>query len=185
MKPTRKGPRPLAELIEPCLGPVIAKQGFSGADILVSWPEIVGERLGALSQPVKLDWPRRRREDERTPAEPGTLVVRTDGAAALELQHLAPVVIERVNSYYGWRCIGRLVLKQAPVRRLPVRRPTAPALSPGRSDALARSIVGIDDAALGGALARLGTALLGRAPIERQNDGPVDEGHAAATITVT
>lgn len=162
MKPKRSGARPLAELIGPCLGPAIAKQGFSGADILVSWPEIVGERLGAMSQPVKLDWPRRRREDERAPSEPGTLVVRTDGAAALELQHLAPVVIERVNAYYGWRCVGRIVLKQAPVRRARPAGVAPRTLAPEAASDIAGRIAAIADPALGRALTRLGTALLGQ-----------------------
>ena len=48
--------------------------------------------------------------------EPATLVVRVESAFALELQHLAPLLIERINAHYGWRCVGRLVLKQGPVR---------------------------------------------------------------------
>ena len=54
-------------------------------------------------------------------------MIRVESAFALELQHLAPVVIERVNAYYGWRCIGKLVLKQGPVRRAEKKRPAAPA----------------------------------------------------------
>ena len=77
---------PLAEYLESCLGPTIAKQGFSGTDILVSWPEIAGERLAGYSQPIKVDWPRR--ANPNAPADPATLVVRVESAFALELQHL-------------------------------------------------------------------------------------------------
>ena len=56
-------------------------------------------------------------------------MIRVEGAFALELQHLAPIVIERVNTYYGWRCIGKLVLKQGPVRRAEKKRPAPPVLS--------------------------------------------------------
>ena len=68
--------------------------------------------------------------------EPATLVVRVESAFALEMQHLAPIVIERVNAHYGWRCVGRLVLKQGPVRRRPTR--PAPRAGPDGSGAPAR-----------------------------------------------
>ncbi len=59
------------------------------------------------------------------------LVVRTESAFALEMQHLAPIVIERVNTYYGWRCIGRIVLKQGPVHAAEKKRPVVPRLERG------------------------------------------------------
>ena len=50
----------LAELIESCIGPAFAAQGFASTDILASWSEIVGERLAQACQPEKLEWSRRR-----------------------------------------------------------------------------------------------------------------------------
>ncbi len=44
-------------------------------------------------------------------------MVRVEGVFALELQHLAPVVIQRVNAHYGWACIGRIVMRQGRVDR--------------------------------------------------------------------
>lgn len=165
--------RQLAELIEPCLGRVVAKQGFSGADILVSWPEIVGERLGALSQPVKVDWPRRPRDGARASSEPGALVVRAESAAALELQHLAPLVIERVNAFYGWRCIGRLVLKQAPVGRRVGASARRRILGEPERRRIDDAVAGIDDEGLKAALDRLGSALLGAAERPVREDAGV------------
>ncbi len=93
----------------------------------MAWPDIVGERLASFTQPLKIEWKRRSAgADPATRPEPATLVVRVESAFALEMQHLAPVVIERVNAHYGWRCIGRIVLKQGPVRRPEPRRPAAP-----------------------------------------------------------
>lgn len=151
-----KRPKPLADFIEPCLGPTIAKQGFSGTDILVSWPEIVGERLAAVSQPLKLDWPRRPHRD--APAEPAALVVRVESAFALEVQHLAPVILERVNAFYGWRCAGRLVLKQGPVRRRAAIAPPAP-LGAAERERIAASLAAIGPDDLRAALERLGIAV--------------------------
>lgn len=171
--------RPLAELIEACLGKVVAQQGFANADILVSWPEIVGERLGRLSQPIKVDWPRRPRDGAGTASQPGTLVVRTDSAAALELQHLAPVVIERVNAFYGWRCVGRVVLKQAPVGRGMPARARLRELAPAERQRVAEALSGIEEADLRRALDRLGSALLASSAREA---GDRALGHGPATI---
>ena len=74
--------------------------------------------------------------------EPATLIVRVESAFALELQHLAPLVIERVNAHYGWRCVGRLVLKQGPVPRPRPARPAPPELSPEDRVRLAEKTAG-------------------------------------------
>ncbi len=167
---------PLAEFLESCLGPTIAKQGFSGSDIIVSWPEIVGERLAAYSQPVKVEWPRRANPD--APADPSTLVIRTESAFAIELQHLAPIIIERVNGFYGWRCVGRLVLKQGPVIR---PSPPPPALVPGPAERqeAAEAAKSVADDALRGALERLGSAVLAAERRDRSGTGRPSMPHSS------
>ena len=158
-------PRPLADLIDASLGRALAAQGFAAADVLVSWPEIVGERLAAATQPLKIEWPRRRAgADPTARPEPATLVVRVESAFALDLQHLAPVIVERVNVHYGWRCVGRLVLKQGPVRR-PAGAPAKLApLSEDERNRIAQAVAAVDDEALRQALDRLGQAVASAAP---------------------
>src|SRR5918997_4171912 len=123
-------PKPLADLMDACLGPALAAQGFAASDVIAAWADIVGARLAGFTQPIRIDWPRGAARDRDTRPEPATLVVRVEGAFALEMQHLAPVIIERVNAHYGWRCIGRLVLKQGPVKRAAPADPPAPTLTP-------------------------------------------------------
>lgn len=152
--------KPLAELIEACIGPAYAAQGFASTDILDAWSAIVGERLARSCQPVKLEWPRRPRRDDKGRTEPGTLVVRVEGAFALELQHLAPVVIERVNAHYGWACIGRIVMKQGRVQRAGRRSP-ARAIDPARRGEVALAVSRVETDGLREALDRLGCAVIG------------------------
>ncbi len=150
--------RPLADLLGPTLGPLLAAQGFTGADVVDSWPEIVGERLAAASRPVKIEWPRRGRGADPEAREPATLVVRVESAFALEMQHLAPLVAERINAIYGWRCIGRIVLKQGPV----ARRSPAPRRREASEDErrrVAAAVAEVETAELRGALERLGRAV--------------------------
>ena len=162
--PHRPRLRHLADLIEPTLDRALAAQGFSGHDIVASWPDIVGERLSTSSRPIKVDWPRRR-PGESGRSEPATLVVRVEAAFALELQHMAPVVIERINAVYGWRCVGKLVLKQGPVGREARRgRPLPPLPSADDCRRVAAATAPVENEALRGALARLGHAVAAGRP---------------------
>jgi hypothetical protein len=156
--------RPLADLLETTLGPVLAAQGFTEHDIVAAWPDLVGERLGTASLPLKVEWPRRR-PGETGRSEPATLVVRVEGAFAIELQHMAPLVVERINAIYGWRCIGRIVLKQGPVGRAarkPKPIPPLPSADDCRRVAVATS--GVAAEPLREALTRLGHAVAASAP---------------------
>lgn len=152
----RPRPRPLADLVAPTLGPVLAAQGFTGADVVESWPEIVGERLAVASRPVKVEWPRRGMEATRS--EPATLVVRVESAFALEMQHLAPLIAERINAVYGWRCIGRLVLKQGPVARRIAPRKRRDATEEERRR-IKDAVASVETDELRAALERLGRAV--------------------------
>ncbi|RVU19463.1 DUF721 domain-containing protein [Methylobacterium oryzihabitans] len=152
--------KPLSELIERSLGPVFAAQGFASTDIIASWPDIVGERLARACQPEKLDWPRRRATQERGRPAPGTLIVRVDGAFALELQHLAPQVIERINRHYGWACVGRISLRQDRIARPGPRKPAPPPLDPLRRGEVALAVSRVGEDGLRDALDRLGIAVL-------------------------
>ncbi len=160
----RKPARPLAELVDSCLGEALAKQGFAGADIVVSWPDIVGEALARRSRPMRIAWPRKPSGLGREPVqpEPATLHVRVESAFALELQHQAPLVVERVNAYFGWACVGRLRLEQGPVGRgkpVPVRPPAPP---PAAVEAARAAAAGVEDEGLREALVRLGAAVIAR-----------------------
>ena len=81
---------------------------------MTRWTEIVGAEIAARSEPIKIQWPRPADGEER---EPGTLVLRVEGPAAIEIQHPANVICERVNRFLGWRAVGRIALRQAPLRR--------------------------------------------------------------------
>jgi hypothetical protein len=121
----RKNPwsRPLADLVQTAIDPILRRQGFGQSDLVLFWDDIVGERLAAVSQPVKVQWPASKRDRAAdNGSAPATLVVRVETGFALELQHLAPIVIERVNAHFGWRCISRLLLKQGPIAAPPPAR---------------------------------------------------------------
>jgi hypothetical protein len=154
-KPARSFPRPLSDLLTATLTGVLKAQGFASAEILSRWADIVGAEIAASSEPLKINWPRARNEE--TP-EPATLILRVEGPAALEIQHLSAVILERVNRFFGWQAIGRIALRQAPLRR------RAPAKVPARPDEaaaarIAESLPAIEDDELRQAIGRLGAAI--------------------------
>jgi hypothetical protein len=87
--------------------PVLGKQGLGEAQLLQEWPAIIGDELARYCWPIKLSFPRGERRD-------GTLRLRVASALALEIQHREPVLLERINGYFGYRAVVRLALVQGP-----------------------------------------------------------------------
>jgi hypothetical protein len=153
--PARSFPRPLAELTGATLSGAFKAQGFANTEILSRWGDIVGPEVAAHSEPIKINWPRPVGEDMPDPA---TLVLRVEGPAALEIQHLSALILERVNRFFGWQAIGRISLRQAPLRRRAApKRPAAP--DPAVMARIAESLPQVEDDCLREALARLGAAI--------------------------
>jgi len=153
-KPSRSFPRPLSEFLGATLSDSLKTQGFASTEIIARWADIVGTEIAAHSEPMKITWPRANTTgdmDDGVP-EPATLVLRVEGPAALEIQHLSAVILERVNRFFGWQAIGRIALRQAPLRR---REP----LDPEVAARIAASLPAIEDEDLRQALARLGAAI--------------------------
>lgn len=151
----------MADLVGAALDPVLARQGFSESDLILNWEDIVGERLGATSRPIKVHWPPR--PPGRSPDAPlptATLLIRVEGGFAIELQHMADAVIARVNSHLGWRCIGKLSFRQGPIERAAVPNRRRPPPSPAKLAAAEEGLVDVGDDALRSALGRLGAHVL-------------------------
>lgn len=158
---------PLADLVGEAIDPVLARQGFGEADILLHWEDIVGERIAANSRPIRLQWPPRPpgRQVGAMP-QPATLVVRVEGGFGLELQHQSDQVLARVNAHLGWRCVGKLSFKQGPIdRNPPVAKRAAP--SAEAVAAAATRVREIEDDGLRSALGRLGAHVLKQCSSER------------------
>jgi hypothetical protein len=165
-KPSRSFAKPLRDLLGKVVGDTFTRQGFASAELVTRWTEIVGGEIAAHSEPVKIQWPR--------PVSPsatsltggeglalgrvaGTLVLRVEGPAAIEVQHLVNVICERVNRFLGWRAVERIALRQAPLRR--DLRPSTRAPDPAAAARIAANMPEVADEDLRQALARLGAAV--------------------------
>jgi hypothetical protein len=164
-KPGRTFARPLRDLLGKVVGDTFRRQGFASAELVTRWPEIAGTEIAAHSEPIKIQWPRASPSlSSPTGGKasewgqlPGTLVLRVEGPAAIEIQHLAHLICERVNRFLGWRAVERVTLRQAPLRRAPRR--SAPATDGAAVADVATTMPEIADDALRQALARLGAAV--------------------------
>lgn len=141
-------PRTLEECITPVVRPVLKDKGLAASRLLAKWESIVGPMLSMHCYPEKLSFPRGRKTG-------GTLTVSVESGFATELQHLQPVIMERLASYFGYQAITRIAISHswpehpAPKHR---RKPEPIAASVTESveddelraalDALARSISG-------------------------------------------
>jgi len=156
----RKGPVAAAKLLAKVTNPAFRRQGFVESEVLLRWPAIVGPELARLATPEKLTFTR------GSPAG-GVLHVRAAGAAGVEVQHLAPTVIERVNSYYGYRAVARVHIVQAPLTRnteQQAKTAAKRALSTDERRRLDAALAATDNPRLKAALARLGAQVLAHDP---------------------
>jgi hypothetical protein len=130
--------------------PILARRG---GGILIrlkaEWAVIVGPDWAEACWPATL-------------GRDGGLKLRAAPGAALELQHRAPLIIERINLFFGRTVVTRLALVQGP---LPLAsgatRPFIPPLSKREAKALDQRLSDIADPDLRAALAQLGRAVSG------------------------
>jgi hypothetical protein len=161
-----RGFRSAGETARRRLSEAAAGHGFAEPEVLLRWPEVVGERLSGLCVPVKVSYSRAGRLG-------AILVVRVEGARATEVEHLGPRIIERVNQFYGYRAIDRLKVTQttggasggfaeepAGYQGRPQAAPAEP--SPAAEARAAEMTRGIENEALRAALTRMGAHVLSR-----------------------
>jgi len=81
------------------------KYGFINSDILTDWEKIAGSDLAAKISPVKLSFPMGQRQN-------GTLYVKIKNASFSSIiQYQFPMVIDRVNTYFGYRAVATVKIK--------------------------------------------------------------------------
>ena len=155
--------KPLRDTVAKLIGESFRQRGFASAELVTRWAEIAGAEIAACSEPLKIQWTRPPRSMSPGGAameggqEPGTLVLRVEGPAAIEIQHTADVICERVNRFLGWRAVARLALRQAPLRR--GARKQVRSIDVDATARIAASLPDIANDELRQAVARLGAAV--------------------------
>ena len=103
--PRRGHARAAGELVGDIAGTTFKRFGFVQGAVVSRWAEIVGERYARVSTPESIRFPAGRKSD-------GTLTLSVEGAHAPLMQHLAPLIIERVNRFFGYEAVGKIAFRQ-------------------------------------------------------------------------
>ncbi len=69
--------------------------------LIQDWPVIVGTYLSLNTRPVKITFPTGKKGN-------GTLLLAVHGGFATEVQHMEPVLLEKINTYFGYQAVQRL-----------------------------------------------------------------------------
>ena len=102
--------------------------GFIQSSVVSRWHEIVGERYAGVSSPESIRFPVGKRSG-------GVLTLVVDGAHATMMQHVAPVIVERVNRFFGYAAVARVAFRQGAVREAKAKpRAAPPSLRPIPAD---------------------------------------------------
>jgi hypothetical protein len=181
MRPGRGGAKRLAEFTPGLIAEALAARGLSETSLIADWPAIVGETLARHARPIELKWPPRvSKRDPDAPIVPATLVLRVESAFALEAQHSASVIVDRVNAHLGWRCVDRIAFRQGPLPPLKDKRRAAPVPSDAAEAAARAAAARIEDDGLREAVARLGARAIDRsAGLRRAAGARTAKGDAA------
>lgn len=142
---------PIASSVNDLVKPIYKKHGFAEHRILTEWDSIVGKELAACSIPQKLSGAKMQ--------EGGTLHVLVASARALELQHMQPVILDRIATYFGYRAVKTIRFLQTTsniFRKIPMAKPSQ---KPEPSEAVTKIVSECSDEELRKALLSLGEKL--------------------------
>lgn len=149
-------PKALGAIVPPLVRPILRKRAPSIAALLAEWEAVVGPAIAAVTVPRRLS--------------AGTLTLAASPPIALELQHLAPQLLARVNAYLGSEAASRLRFAPSTVATPP--RPLPPAATPEALARVAATLAPLPEGPLRAALEGLGTALATRAARGRTSQTP-------------
>lgn len=142
------------------------RYGFARSDIHLHWHDIVGSVLAAASLPERLIMPKN--ETNEAENRGGVLHIRVEGSFAPEMQHMQPLVIDRINSYYGFKAVERLIFNHGPVENsMPSRKHQIPILTDSQKKQLEQLLYEIKDDRLRESLYKVGTQLMGDVKMQK------------------
>ena len=161
------GPKAVGSFVPRLTRKAFEKYGFSAATLLTDWAVIVGPQLATYTAPERLKWPKAvdayGEVEAGAAGRPGAaLILRVDGGRALDVEYRRRELIERINSYFGYRAVAEIRIQQGPVTAPPGTL-MKQARTPQRPIEVAPEIAAIADEGLKNALAKLQAGLANRA----------------------
>jgi len=152
-----RSPRALSQTVNKLTKPMLGRHGLTRGALLTKWHDIVGEELSRHTTPEKIVF-------ARDGVSGGTLHLRCDsGALATELIHREPLILDRINTFFGYQAVLRIKLIQAPLSRKKAARVKPPrSLTKKEQQDVSKTVSTVEDEELRDLLEKLGTSIVSR-----------------------
>ncbi len=155
-----KHPRTLAPAIDKIARAAIGKDWNLYASLLEHWREIVGKDYAKSTTPVKIIFPKGKKEGEKWAGHKvsGSLTIRIPQGLAMEFDFLSEQIKKRINDFFGYEAVSRILLETYYANKksedLPPRT-----LSPKQKEDLEKEVENIENSALREVLQQLGQSI--------------------------
>lgn len=105
-KRTNHEPLAVVKNIRPLVQQLLGQKGIMQLEILTHWEDIVGADLAAYSFPEKIEF----RQNTKSGGVAHLIV--PSGAFALELQHRETQIVSKINTYFGYKAVSGIRIRQ-------------------------------------------------------------------------
>ena len=98
-----QGLRPFSNTIPKTLKKYLRKGGYNYSNIVDNWTKMVSKKISNACYPITVKMGKEMRE--------GTLVLNVIHGKELEVEYEKNEIIDKINSFFGYNCIGCISLK--------------------------------------------------------------------------
>ena len=98
-----QGLRPFSSSIPKTLKKHLRKGGYNYSNIVDNWTKMVSKKIADACYPINVKMGKEMRE--------GTLVLNVIHGKELEVEYEKNEIMDKINSFFGYKCISNVVLK--------------------------------------------------------------------------
>ena len=98
-----QGLRPFSSSIPKTLRKHLKKGGYNYSSIVDNWTKMVNKKISDSCYPITVKMGKEMRN--------GTLVLNVLHGKELEIEYAKKEIIDKINSFFGYNCIGQVTLK--------------------------------------------------------------------------
>ena len=98
-----QGLRPFSSSIPKTLKKYLKKGGYNYSNIVDNWTQIVSKKISDSCYPITIKMSKEMKN--------GTLVLNVIHGKELEIEYEKEQIKDQINSFFGYRCIDKIILK--------------------------------------------------------------------------
>ena len=98
-----QGLKPFSSSIPKTLKKYLKKSGYNYSNIVDNWTKMVSKKISDACYPITVKMGKEMRD--------GTLVLNVLHGKELEIEYSKKEIIEKINSFFGYSCINKIILK--------------------------------------------------------------------------